>query len=183
MRWSVFWLCFLCSACVFHEDYPDDWPAVPVGIAECPDISGTYEDAALYVPNYGSPELSQYFLKERLRAVDARITISQTNDHSIQVTGHGAKNSSQAHTLLRGSSDYSCKDGKIWISGGGAWLAEFGAAPPGVGGERTRMGFAKAADGSLVGEGRFVAAGVVFLIIPVAASGTDYFLWRAAEVN
>jgi hypothetical protein len=37
-------LCVLCTGCAINDPYPDNWSPAAVGEAECPDISGTYED-------------------------------------------------------------------------------------------------------------------------------------------
>jgi len=186
MRRSGLLLCFLCSACVFNEEYPDDWSPIVVGTTECPDISGTYEDVrvSLAAGDYPSDyeyRLSEYFLKERLD-VDGQITISQPDEDRIQANVHGKDMSDRAHTLSRDNGDYACQDGMIWLSDSGLMVEQIMGTPI-FGVDQTRWGFAKAVDGSLVGEMRIVEAGLMFVIVPVAGSTRNYVLWRAAELT
>lgn len=181
MRRSIFLICLFCSACVFNDEYPVDWPAMVVDSEECPDISGTYEDLGLSVSSDGNHRLSHLFLSEPLQAVDVRVTISQPDGQTLRVEALGADASEQAYRLLRDGSEYSCQEGRIWISDTDLEIEPIGSLPPAVGVGRWRMGLAKALDGSLVGEERSTVVGVALVIVPFGLSGETYFLWRLAE--
>ena len=174
-------ICTLCSGCVLNEDYPDDWPPMADSTEACPDISGTFADLGLSTSHYGGHSLSRIFSRGSLAAVVTQVAISQPDDQSILVEFFGIDGSWQGQSLLRNDGDYSCEEGRIWISETEAVVEPVGNAPPAIGVARSKTGFARASDGSLVGEVRDVAAGVVFVVVPFGISARDYSLWPAAD--
>ena len=180
--------CLLCAACVFSERYPDDWSPVIVGATECPDISGTYENVGQLASDREYPvrtelRLSNHFFGHGL-GFDRRITISQTDEDTIQASTYG-DDSHEPHIFSRKDGGYVCNDGSIWLSSESGWVG-FGF---GIGRESMRIGFVKTEDGSLVGGLRESAAGVgiigaqVGVPVPVPFFGSfgDYIRWNAVD--
>ena len=189
---SILFLCILCSACVSNEEYPDDWPPVVVSDTECPDISGIYMNTGLYAStNEHSFErgegLSDY-IGGNYGAVGTLfeyVVISQSDAEEIYATLHHIHNLNDTthktydtRTLFRELGHFVCEDGRIWITET-AW----GAGSPlyGVGRFKTRIGLAKAKDGSLIGEIQSSGGGVVFLFVPFNYSSEDYVVWSLFE--
>lgn len=172
-------LCLLCSACVHHEEYPDDWSPAEVSSTGCPDISGTYELLGHCVnPNPDFPYkphlLNTHFSIDGHWSLDSLLTITQVNEKEIKVVARHGGRLSEPLLLSLDDHDFECKDGKLWISHitGVPPLSVFSAP----------MAFLKADDGSLVGEARQIGA-VLFYIIPIPVSSTDYCRWEASDTD
>ena len=184
MRCTTFFLCLLCASCVFHEEYPSDWSPLVISAKECPDISGTYEDVAKFSTDDNDRgddglRLSDVFLGSPL-GFDAKLTISHPDSTSIQTSTSDLESRHLSHTLTQAGGDYSCKDGRIWLSDHRIWEELHLYA---IGYEKAQVGFTKSEDGSLVGEIRGSAGGVVLLFIPVMGSWRDHILWKVAELK
>lgn len=189
MRHSVLLLFFLCSACAFNEEYPDNWSPVIVGTTECPDISGIYKNGGKWASEIEQSNKSDIFLSELFSEqyfeYEAEITIAHPDIDSIQAIIYSAGKSHPSLTLSRSDGDFSCKDGRIWFSESRFSDYGFGTMEGilGMGYGKVRVGFTKSEDGSLVGEALYSEVGVVFIMIPVASSSKDYILWNAVGSN
>jgi hypothetical protein len=180
MRVSSVFLLFayaLCFGCASNDPYPKNWSPVVVGQTGCPDISGTYKNGGLGTNSQSTrmEQLSEIFLGNS-RAEEETISIDQSEDGRIQVLIHGNDQSPESHALSLEDGDFECDDGNLWVTTQSDFGVDFGA----VGGDITKMGFAKAEDGSLIGEERYVLAGVL-VVLPMRVSEKSYVRWQPAN--
>ena len=180
MSRPVLVLFLLCSACVSHQEYPDNWSSEIANSSGCPDISGTYELVGHCSEQrntdfpFKGHLLQTHFWASGNLAPSFGLTIARIDDDRIQVlAGHG-EDLSESQTLSLENRDFECEEGKLWIS-------RLTGVPP-LSVISAKMGFVKAADGSLVGEDQAVGAGL-FYIIPIPMASTDYCRWDAIKAD
>ena len=180
---SILFLCILCSACVSNEEYPNDWPPIVVGNTECPDISGTYEDAGRYASTNeysfaSGSRLTDYVYRNSAGAfpILVYVVIAQSDTDEMRTTIHSEHKVYDTRTLSRELGHFVCEDGKIWIT-----QTEWGAHVLAVGRVKDRIGLTKAEDGSLIGEMQSSGAGVALFVVPFKLSSEDYVRWSRFE--
>lgn len=162
------------------DEYPDDWSPIVVGDTECPDISGTYEDAGLYASTNEKSFASGDRLTDYVWGNSAGVfsfmiyvVVSQSGADEIRTTIHSENKVYDTRTFSRELGHFVCEDGKIWIT-----QIDWGADLFAVGRVKARIGLAKAEDGSLIGEIQSSGAGVALLVVPFKFSSEDYVRWN-----
>ena len=198
--------CGLVSGCISYQytSYPYHWskPAAD-RFGECPRISGRYKDKAAEItkiPGSGdqlkpSRADASPFLAVNLVGgfSDAWgwwqwVDIEQLDDQSLTVTlGPGSE--PIQYVLRRASGDFSCEDGKLYISGpsesllkgkteGTTALMTTLGIGVGTGGVRLQRGaFSRTLKGDLVMEAQRSAVGVILFYFPNISAHTYYLRW------
>ena len=195
--------CSLVSGCISYQytSYPYHWskPAAD-RFGECPRISGRYKDKAAEmtkIPSGDRParEDASPFLAVNLVGgfSDAWrwwqwVNIEQLDDQSLTVTlGPGSE--PIKYVLHRASDDFSCEDGKLYISGpseslfkgkteGTTALMTTLGIGVGTGGVRLQRGaFSKTMKDELVMEAQRSLVGVVLFYFPKINAHTYYLRW------
>jgi hypothetical protein len=176
-RLVILVICAICFGCASNDPYPENWSPVVVGQTGCPDISGIYKNGGLGTNSQSTrmEQLSEIFLGNS-RANEETISIDQSEDGRMQILIHDNDQSPESRTLSLEDGDFECDDGKIWVTLAKDFDIDFAA----VGGDITKMGFARAEDGSLVGEERYVLAGVL-VVVPMRVSEKSYVHWKAID--
>ena len=185
MRKAVLICCLLGSGCVFTTEYPSTWPqpeSVVVG-NECPDISGRFENVGRSADDDSTtPRLTEYAFESDIMDVEY-ILISHPDAKTTVIEAEVTNESGQIREL-RKDIDFTCSDGKLWLSGS-YWDCCSGNALLYVARTKWRIGLTKTNDGSLVGDMHNGGVGLaMFLgIIPVPGAGTmsDFLLWSISE--
>jgi hypothetical protein len=197
--------CSLVSGCISYQytSYPYHWskPAAD-RFGECPRISGRYKDKAAEMTKIPSGdrrparEDASPFLAVNLVGgfSDAWrwwqwVDIEQLDDQSLTVTlGPGSE--PIKYVLHRASDDFSCEDGKLYISGpseslfkgkteGTTALMTTLGIGVGTGGVRLQRGaFSRTMKGDLVMEAQRSAVGVVLFYLPNISAHTYYLRWE-----
>ncbi len=189
MRHSVLLLFFLCSACAFNEEYPDNWSPVIVGTTECPDISGIYKNGGNWASeieqsNKSDIFLSSYFqnnISSTKRRLLLRIPISIVFKRLFTVLAsriHLSRSLAPMVTFLVRTEGSGFRSLDFRTMDLGQWKAFWEWATARYGSDSQNI-----EDGSLVGEALYSEVGVVFIMIPVASSSKDYILWNAVGSN
>jgi hypothetical protein len=147
---------------------------------ECPDISGTYDNVGLYASRnkmlFETGYLLSDFVFNDLEVVSylEGVSISQPGANELRITISSKHNVYDAHSLSGELGDFICEDGKIWIAETVWGVHQLSGAQYG----NTRIGLAKAEDGSLVGELQSSGVGVALVVIPMKWSSEDYVRWN-----
>ena len=168
--------------CTHVQTYPEDWPAtVETTEHECPDISGTFHNLSVGLPdNYLFDEITAEGIYGRNECRDCIVTLEWTDvaHKQLLVTLRSGHAILIVETLKRDDGDFSCEHGTLVveyvtameiISAGG-----YGSA---------HLEFSLAEDGSLILKNRTILVGHVALIVPVAVDGTLYFRWLRATID
>lgn len=169
----------LCSGCGYSTSYPPTWPEVETELVgnDCPDISGTYKELGHEAQEgKGASSLSSIFWEDEMDP-EGLVVFSRPDTQTIVVEGAYDGNPYRQRTLTLDGDDFSCHDGKIWVSD--AFFAAAVMIMAVVGGKET-FGFAKTDDGSLLAEYQSSAVGV-YVLIPVIERIHSFILWPAAE--
>jgi hypothetical protein len=124
----------------------------------------------------GVRRLSRIFWEDEMDP-EGLIVISQPDAQTIVVEGVHDSNPNRQRTLTLAGDDFSCRDGRIWVS-----YPFFDAAVVimSVAGGKETFGFAKTEDGSLLGERQSFAVGL-WVLIPVIDRIHSFILWPASE--
>ena len=201
--------CSLVSGCISYQytSYPYHWskPAAD-RFGECPRISGRYNDKAseiTEIPGSGDQlrparaDASPFLAVNLVGSFSDAwrwwkwVDIEQLDDQSLIVTmgTSGPGSEPTQHVLHRASDDFSCEDGKLYISGpsesllkgkteGTTALMTTLGIGVGTGGVRLQRGaFSKTMKGDLVMEAQRSAVGVVLFYFPNISAQTYYLRW------
>jgi len=175
-----------CGCASYTAEYPSSWPRVDAGSvgSECPDISGKFKndgESAQEDPLYS--RLSDYIFETEVSG-GGHISISQPDSMRVRIEANTANKGEMVREMRR-DSDYTCSDGRLWISGS-TW-----SNPTDAGGgfvvarSKWRASLAKAEEGSLLAEVHSSGGGVFFLFgfipIPGGGDGTDYLMWPESD--
>jgi len=188
----------VCTGCVSRDSYPDTWSPRVIGEAECPDISGTYENSGfgsgnvLYCPG-GCTDMADYTqcadkcsdpvvqLSEIFFAGvlpdNSKVTIQHSDEDKIEVRIESPGPSPNVRQLSHGNGDFVCYEHKNWVSLDEGIEVDLG----GLAFSSRKIGFVKAKDGSLIGEFHYKGRGVIFVAIPAGWSDTRFIRWRAVN--
>jgi hypothetical protein len=159
--------------------YPQYYPDVLDSKSLTCDISGTYmtEGICSYITVCESLSLFERLSGMREKVADGRsITITQVSANEMEMSVKTTQGVVTKH-LSSVKNDFTCENGVIWIKQGGLFHAE----GVGVANRKYVMGFAKAVDGSLIGEHRNSGWGLLMWAVPIAGTQTLWYKWDPAE--
>ena len=172
----------LCAGCIFTTDYPKDWPEQSAAGErnDCPDIAGTYYDTGQLASDGTDISLAES-LSVPMPA-SGLISISHEGDDAIMIAAPVPDGEEKQRVVLsRGSGDYKCDEGRLWISEA-EWLDPDGGIAAIVVRIKVNMGISKTMNGSLLAEMHGAGGGVTLLFgivpIPGAVKGINYALWQ-----
>ena len=119
--------------------------------------------------------LSNYVFEDALNDVSyyAGVVISRSNGNDLRIAISSNDKTYDTQTLSGEIGHFACEGGKIWITEN-VWGVHQAYGPAYV---KSRIGLAKAEDGSLVGEIQTSGVGAVLVIIPIKWSSGDYVRW------
>ncbi len=167
----------LLNGCVFHQPYPKAWGVRSAG---CPEIAGVYWDAGerwgerVPFPFHGT-DVTMRSLSALLRGEGEPghpfvVRLDRPDERTLRVAASGAQDTSP-HTL-----PYRCTSRGLRVTLGPRWIIQ------GLSAVRThgRLYLTKDADGNLIGNIRYQAYGVIF-IVPMVAAGDVWYRFKAVE--
>ena len=181
------------SGCVSSDRYPEDWPARVIGDAECPDLSGVYENSGLGsgdilfcrgCPDSGdyrqcaekctdpTVQLSEIFF-DIVLASKRKVHIVAANGSSIEIRIDDQDAGGNDRPLQGSRSDFECSDGKLRLILDRGLEVDLG----GMAYATKRLDLVRAIDGSLIGEFRYTGKGVIFVAVPAGWSETHFIRW------
>jgi hypothetical protein len=192
--------CLLLIACSFHQSYPPSWSTlVKDSGAECPDLSGRYEDrpiestrSRILDPNPRSirdggglyDAITRQGIFWGRHSCDDCVTELRWLDDAHDALGivlRHSESNTKSHlreemTLHRSRGDFSCTDGGLSVS----FTTGFEVV---IDGKIVRVHrvFWLTQDGSLVCLEEFREGGHFMTVIPYAGSSEDYVLWQRAQ--
>jgi hypothetical protein len=184
------------TGCISRDSYPDTWPPGVVSAAECPDISGIFENDGsasgnvLFCPGGCTDkadyahcadecsdalvQLSEIFLAEVLPD-NSKVAFRQLDEDKTEVRIEGPDASYSVRQLSHNDNDFMCNEGKFWVSLDEEIEVDIG----GVAFSSRKIGFSRAMDGSLIGEFHHKGRGVILVAIPAGWSERRFIRWRA----
>jgi hypothetical protein len=190
-------LCTVLAGCVSHQPYPKEWAPIEVAGEGCPDISGTFSDrnepdpvetdgsrdfsgnavllSASLAPEFGTGRpahhvtITQPHADEIIVGVWRERVRFKNESFTKEIEFSGQK------VLRQSDGDFTCKDRAVV-------LTESGCIGPAeqvtLACESHSLDLKKAEDGSLIIKDHSGGFGIVLLVIPVAASGSNWLLFK-----
>lgn len=197
-RAMAFAVLVVCTGCVSRDSYPDTWSPRMISDAECPNISGTFENSGsgsgnvhfcpggcTDITDYAQCaekcldpllQLSEIFFAD-VRPENSKVAVQHSDEDKIEVRIESPDSSPNVSQLSHNNGDFVCYERKIWVSLDETIEVDIG----GVAFSSRRIGFVKAKDGSLIGEFHYKGRGVIFVAIPAGWSETRFIRWRAVN--
>ncbi|GHA09788.1 hypothetical protein [Oceanisphaera arctica] len=171
----------LLAGCVsvtgISPDYPAGWPPVSSTSHDvCPDLSGRYQNLAIYsfLPMYGANSLA-FRLGGETRDTDT-VVLAYSSD-TLRVETLSGKVIVGEKRLSKDNGDFSCAEGAFVLP----IMVDQDA--DGTGGYRAerRLYLRRARGGALIGEQRSSGVGAMFWLVPIGGWQTFWFQWHQAK--
>ncbi len=158
-------------------DYPAGWPPVSSTAHDaCPDLSGRYQNLAIYsfLPMSGANSLA-FRLGGETRNTDTVVLAYAAG--TLRVEALSGEDIVGEKRLSKASGDFSCAEGAVVLP----IIVDMNA--DGTGGYRSerRLYLRRAQGGALIGEERSSGVGAVFWLVPVGGWQTFWFQWHPVE--
>jgi hypothetical protein len=178
VRVVVLFSLLLITSCFWwsHPSYPPEWPNLSQDTYEgCPKITGTYSDLPYerFPKNLGDDNLSVYLLKYRhgdIRpSAKMRVMIVQSQGGALEIAVWEDETLIGRKTYSEQANDYHCEGTELVFS----HLSGFGDV--GLGVSSSAFALSKASDGSLVSRHYEGGLGLIYMILPVIGSETQWY--------